>query len=149
MPARAWPLWVLSGSLVCGLPLLSFIYWPLVLRTGVLPPEADSIAIPIFNDLLTALVGAPIVLGVAWLCLRRYNPETRLAAWRRDRPVRSLLATLVLGGAAAALTVLLFTDTQLDWPWYEHLWSGYGLLWVWWFLAMRAGSIEQLSTEEQ
>lgn len=149
MPSRSWPLWVLSCSLLLSLPVLSFIYWPMVLRSGVLPTDADSIGIPMFNDLLTAVLGAPIVLGIAWLCFRRYNPETRLAAWRSDRPARSLLATLILGGAAGALTVLLLAVTRLDWPWYEHLWTGYALLWVWWFLALRAALIEQLGRDRQ
>lgn len=148
MPSRSGHLWLLSASLLLGLPALSFIYWPLVLRSGVLPTDADSIGIPLFNDCLLALVAAPIVLGVAWLCLRRYNPRTRLTAWRSDRPVRTLLATIIFGGAALFLTILLFVDSRLDWPWYEHLWSGYTLLLIWWFMAMRAAVVEQLGPDE-
>lgn len=127
---------------------MSFIYWPLVLRSGVLPPEADSIAIPMFNDLLVAVVLTPFVLGTAWLCLRRYNCDVRLVAWRRDRPIRSLVASLVLGGAAGALAALLVIDTRSDWPWYEHLWAGCSLLWLWWFLALRGAFVEQLDADE-
>lgn len=148
MPSRSWPLWMLGGLLLLGLPALSFVYWPHVLRSGVLPPEADSIAIPMFNDLLVAVVLTPFVLGTAGLCLRRYNRSVRLAAWRLDRPIRSLVASLVLGGAAAALAAVLVVDIRSDWPWYEHLWTGYSLLWLWWFLALRAAVIEQLSADE-
>ena len=144
MPSRPWPLWMLTGALILGLPVLSFIYWPLVLQSGVLPPHADSIAIPMFNDVLVAIVLSPIVLGVACLCLREYNPETRLLAWRRDRPVRSTVFTVILGGPAAGLAALLIIDVRPDWPWYEHLWAGYGLLWISWFMALRAAAIERL-----
>jgi len=147
MPSRSWPLWILSVVLLLALPALSFIYWPLVLQSGVLPTEADSIGIPMFYDLFSAFILAPIVLGTAWLCLRRYNPDVRLAAWRWDRPTRTLLASMVLGGAAASLAVLLLMDAGSDWPWYEHLWTGYAVLWICWFLAMRAAVIEQLRTD--
>lgn len=146
MRSHPLPLWVLTGALILGLPVLSFIYWPLVLQSGVSPPHSDSIAIPMFNDVLAAVFLSPIVLGVGYLCLREYNPETRLAAWRRDRPVRSTVATVLLGGPGAALAAIVILDLRRDWPWHEHLWTGYGLLWIWWFMALRAAAIDRLDS---
>ena len=61
-----------------GFPVVNFIYWPAVLRSGVLPSDGDSIGIPMFGSVLATLVVSPVILGVACLCLRRYNPDTRL-----------------------------------------------------------------------
>jgi hypothetical protein len=147
MPSRAFPLWMLTGALIIGRPVVSFIYWPLALQSGALPADADSIAIPMISDVVATILISPIVLGVAILCLRRYNPKTRLATWRRDRPVRSTVATVALGGPAAALVTVIIIDVRADWPWYEHLWTGYGLLLISWLLALRAAVIERLDLE--
>ena len=144
MPSRPWPLWLLTAALILALPVVSLAYWPLVLQSGVLPPHSDSVLIPMINDLVVAIVISPIVLGAAVLCLQGYNPETRLAAWRRDRPVRSVVASAALGGPAVALAGLVIIEDGGDWPWYEYLWTGYGLLWIAWFLALRAAVIDRL-----
>jgi len=71
-------------------PILNWVYWPLVLQSGVLPADADSIGIPMFGSVIVALVVSPVVLGIAWLSLRRYNSDARLAALRWDRPIEQL-----------------------------------------------------------
>ena len=144
MPSHPGPVWILTLGLILGLPVLSFIYWPLVLHSGILSPDADSIAIPMFSDVLAAVVLSPIVIGATWLCLRDYNPEARLMAWRRDRPLRSAAVTAVLGGPAVALAVLLIIDIRPGWPWYEYMWTGYTLLCISWLLTLRAAAIERL-----
>lgn len=145
MPARPWPLWLLTASLLIVFPILNFIYWPFVLQSGVLPPDADSIGIPMFGSVLVALVASPIVVGVAWLCLRQYNPATRFAALRLDRPYRTAVATLIFGGSAALMSFGAVVDVTTALPWYEYLWSAYTALWVAWMLAMRASLVEQHS----
>ena len=147
MPPRSWPLWLLTVLVIVGFPAVNFIYWPQVLRSGVLPSDGDSIAIPMFGSAFVALAASPLVLGVAWLCLRRYNPHTRLAAWRRDRPYRSALATLTFVTAAALAAGAAITTLTLDAPWYDYLWLGYFGVWVLWLLALRAAIIEQLDYE--
>lgn len=144
MPSRAWPLWLLTGLLLIGFPVFNFVYWPRVLRSGVLPPEGDSIAIAMFGSFVVALIAAPIVTGAAWLCLRRYNPAGRFAAWRTDRPIRSAAVTTVFGGLAAACGIMLVVNTDARSPWYEYLWTGYGGLWMLWLLGLRAAAVEQL-----
>lgn len=82
MPARASMLWMLTALLLLAFPVLNFIYWPQVLKSGVLPPNGDSIGIPVFGSIFLTLIVSPIVIGLAWLCFRRYNPRTRLFAVR-------------------------------------------------------------------
>lgn len=144
MPSRAWPLWVLTLIVLVGLPAMNFVYWPQVLRSGVLPPDGDTIAIPMYGSVVFALEGVPFVIGVAWLCLRGYGPDTRLRAWRRDRPLRSLVATVVFVAPAAWLTIEgLILSLAAAQPGYEHLWSAYYAVVVLWLLTLRAAVIEQ------
>lgn len=144
MPSRSSPVWCLTAFLLLVFPLLNFIYWPEVLRSGVLPPDGDSIAIPMFGSVLATLVVSPFVFAIAWLCLRRFNPETRLWSWRRDRPFRSFAASLLFGAASAAVAAAIFDGVRRSMPWYEYLWPAYFSLWLPWLLALRAAAIEQL-----
>jgi len=116
-----------------------------VLQSGVLPADADSIGIPMFGSVIVALVVSPVVLGIAWLSLRRYNSDARLAALRWDRPYRTTLITLFFGALAAFLLFRAITDAIRAQPWYEYLWSGYATLWMVWTLALRAALVEQRS----
>lgn len=147
MPSRPWSLWFLTGLVLVGFPAVNFIYWPQVLRSGALPPDGDSIGIAMFGSILVMLVLSPLVLGLTWLCLRRYNPETRLAAWRRDRPYRSAVTTLLAGAGAALLGAAAVDGLRPDLPWYEYLWPVYFALWVPWLIGLRAAAIEQLDYE--
>lgn len=148
MPSSSKPLWVLSGVVLVALPVLNFLYWPQVLRAGMLPPDGDSIAIPMFGSVLLAVVISPVVLGGAWLCLRHYNDKRHFTAFRRDRLVRSILATIVMGGVAGMLLVDALRAVVVGQPWYEHLWSGYASMVAAWLLMLRASVIEQRSTSE-
>ena len=144
MPSRVWPLWSLTGLLLLGFPALNVVYWPQILRSGALPPDGDTIAIPVFGSIIVAFVAFPFVLGVASLCLRAYNPDTRLAAWRADRPLRSAVATAIFVPPAALIAAEALEPLLFDLPWYEVLWSAYGGLCTLWLLALRAAAVEQL-----
>jgi hypothetical protein len=144
MPSRPWPLWLLTGLLLVAFPPLNFVYWPQVLRSGVLPPDGDNIAIPMFASIPVAILATPVLFGIAWLCLRRYNPQARFTAFRRDRPKRSILATFLFGGVAALLVIELVSEASAIQPWYEYLWPAYFALWFPWLLGLRAAAIEQL-----
>jgi hypothetical protein len=135
---------VLTGALIIGFPITNFVYWPVVLRAGVLPPEGDTIIIPMMGSVFSAAVASPFVLGAAWLCLRRYNPATRLLAWRRERLVLSIVATVVLGGAAAFLVGQIFADVVEGVPWYDAIWHAYAIVCIAWLLGLRAAAVEQL-----
>lgn len=147
MPSRPSPLWWLTVFLLVAFPVLNFVYWPQVLRSGVLPPDGDSIGIPMFGSVLATLLVSPVVVGLAWLCLRRYNPATTLWSLRRDRPVRSIAATILFGAASLAVAAGVVDSLRLPLPWYEYLWSAYLVAWLPWLFALRAAVIDQLGRE--
>lgn len=144
MPSSPAPLWALTGLLIVGFPAVNFVYWPEVLRSGVLPPDADSIGIPMFGSILLSIVAAPLLLGASWVCLRRYNPAADIAAFRRDRPWRSAAATLVFGGLALLFLAEVVLEAGQPQPWYAYLWSAYLALWVPWLIGLRAALVAQL-----
>jgi small-conductance mechanosensitive channel len=144
MPKSVVPLWLLTTALLGLFPLLNAVYWSLELESGTLPPDGDSISIPIFNSVLLTIVVSPSMAILAWFCLRCYNPNSRLNTLRWDRPFRTVMATTLFGGAAALLILLIVMETlSVEARWYDHLWSGYFLLWVLWLLSIRAAVIDQ------
>lgn len=148
MPSRTSALWMLTAVLMVAYPVLNFVYWPEVLKSGVLPPDGDSIAIPMFGSLLVTLIASPIVVGVAWMCYRRYNPSTRFLVFRLDRPYRSAVATGVFGISATVLCCGALADAARSMPWYEYLWPAYMMLTSAWLLTLRASFIEQYTAQE-
>ena len=148
MPSRPAPFWWLTASILLAFPVLNFIYWHQVLQSGALSPDADSIAIPIYEGVLTTIIASPVILALAWLCLRRYNPDTNLWTWRQDRPFRSVGTTILFGGASILITAGVFESFKLPLlPWYEYLWSAYFLGWLPWLLGLRAAAIDQLGNK--
>ncbi|WP_380783526.1 hypothetical protein [Sphingomonas sp. R86520] len=143
MPATARPLWILTAFLIAAFPALNFVYWPQVLRSGQLPPDGDSIGIPMYGSVLIAIIASPFVIGIAGLCLRRYNRPVRLTAYRHDRPLRSALATILFGGASVVLMLGSIAELMHQLPWYEYLWPAYTVFWVPWLFGLRAAFIEQ------
>lgn len=141
MPSRSWPWWTLTGLLLIGGPLVSLCYWLAVLEAGLLPHDKDSISIPLFGSLvLTALI-APVVLGSAWFCLRRYRAGLSLLAWRSDRPWRSLLVTLAWFPAVGLLLLEIVVSLGRPVFWHDYLWPAYLCLWLPWLVGMRAAAI--------
>ncbi len=143
MRLAKWAVWASGMLVLAGYPMVSFLYWPAVLRAGVLPTKGDSIAIPMFGSIFFAIICSPIVLGLTWFCLRRYSVDTTIFAWRRDRPIRSWLSTALFGGLAALLVAHEMVSLWLDYPWYERLWTPYELVTIAWLLGLRAAVIEQ------
>lgn len=143
MPATARPFWILTALLIAAFPALNFLYWPQVLRSGQLPPDGDSIGIPIYGSVLIAIIASPIVFGIAGLCLRGYNRSVRLTAYRLDRPFRSALATMLFGSAGLVLMLISLGELMHPLPWYEYLWPAYTACWAPWMFGLRAAFIEQ------
>jgi hypothetical protein len=100
-----------------------------------------------FGSILATLVLSPFFLGVAWLCLRRYNPDTRLWSWRRDRQFRSAVATVLFAAGSVLLTAAVLDSLRPPMPWYEYLWPTYLVVWVPWLLGLLAAVIDQLDYE--
>jgi len=142
MPSSSRPIWLLTLLLLTAFPVLNLAYWPRVLQSGVLPRAGDSIAIPMYGSVVLAVVASPFLLGITWICVRRYNPAAKIMAFRRDRPYRTSLATLVCGGLAALLVEIL-REVSITQPWYEYIWPAYFALWVLWLMWLRAALIEQ------
>ncbi|MEG8044351.1 hypothetical protein QP164_17400 [Sphingomonas sp. LR59] len=143
MPATARPFWILTAVLIAAFPILNFVYWPQLLRSGRLQPDGDNIGVPMYGSVLIAIIASPFVIGIAGLCLRRYNQPVRLTAYRRDRPFRSALATIFFGGAGFVLMLGSIAQLVHPLPWYEYLWPAYTALWVPWMFGLRAAFIEQ------
>ncbi|WP_156347780.1 MULTISPECIES: hypothetical protein [unclassified Sphingomonas] len=148
MPSRASVLWMLTALLIAAYPVPNFIYWPEILKSGVLPVDGDSIGIPMFGSLLVTLVVSPIVIGMAWMCYRRYNPSTRFLVYRLDRPLRSAVATGIFGVSAAIICFAALADAVRAMPWYEYLWPAYMLFISAWLLTLRASFIQQHTVQE-
>ena len=147
LPRRPWPIWILTGLILTGFPAVNFIYWPEVLRSGVLPSDGDSIGIPIFGSILATIVLSPLILGITWWSLRRYNPDTRLASWRQDRPYRSAVTTILCGAGAVLVAGAVADGLRPALPWYEYLWPAYFWLWLPWLIVLRAAAVDQLDHE--
>jgi amino acid transporter len=142
MPRHPWPLWALTICLIVGFPTLNWVYWPLFVQSANLPPEGDSPIIVMMGGVIVAIIAAPVMIGGAALCLRRYNPKSRLLAFRRERMTESILLTLVFG--APALGLLLCAALQLSEPhWFEQLWTAYWAALAYWLLALRAALLER------
>jgi hypothetical protein len=147
MPSTAKPLWLLTWLAIMVGPITNFIYWNAVLESGVLPHDGEAIAIPIFQGLVGTVALAPMVLAIAWYCLRRYNPKTSIFAWRNDRTIIGALATLVFGGLTCLFAydvgrVLLGHYSPL-----EFISIPSALVRMAWLMAMRAALIEQFDAE--
>lgn len=100
-----------------------------------------------FGSILTMLIVAPVILGLSWFCLRRYNPDVKLWSWRRDRPLRSIVATILFGGASLVLVIGVLDSLRLWLPWYEYLWTAYFIAWLPWLLGLRAAVVDQVDHE--
>lgn len=143
MPSRAWPWWVLTSTLLISFPLVNFAYQMGVLEAGILPPYRDSPGPALFAGFVLFVLASPIILGFASLCLRRYNPDNRLLAWRRDRPWRSTLATAAcLAGCVVLLREIANSLGHLSY-WFDCLWLAYYSLWLPWLAGMRAAVVGQ------
>jgi hypothetical protein len=85
------------------------LYWS-ALQRGILPPEADSIAVPILQFSAGLLMVSPFFLLILWASTRRYPGQEPLMSWAPRAPVQSWAWSLFFGGAAALMVmdVLVF-----------------------------------------
>lgn len=135
---QEWPIWGVTGALPLALPPISLVYHRLLLASGTLNPNADSIGIPIMGHLMAAMVIGPVVFAITWACLWRYDGGGVLFDWNRARPWKSAVATLVLGAPVVAIAGQVSSDVVAGQAWYEYLWDLYLCLWAAWFLLLHA-----------
>ena len=150
MPKNLAGIWAQTIALIIGYPLVSLIYYPLQVETWT--PEqrlqGDTVGIPMFGSLIATVVLSPLIIGSVHLCVRRYSSENRLLAWRPDRPVRSWIATIILGGFSltiAFVSLLLASEAKY---WFDGLWVGYFALWSFMLLQLRSAYVTQISLKE-
>ncbi len=142
LPQHRWPIWLLMAGVVLGLPLTAFVYFPALLQTGILPPDGDSIAIPMAGSIFLAILMLPIAVVLTYLCTRRYLPGASLTAWRIDRPLLSIAVTLFFIGPAA-LVLFLPVVMTLTSPtsFIEPIWAPYALCCAAWCIALRSAAL--------
>jgi hypothetical protein len=124
--------------MIVGFPATAWVYFPLELQAGVLPPDGDTIALPMAGSILTATLLAPVVLGVTSLCLHWRTDSRRILGWRRDRPVIAALGTLLFGIPAAWVAVTVGLSLLQPQPLYEYLWLPFMVCLIAWLLILRA-----------
>jgi hypothetical protein len=138
-------LWTLALAVVLGFPVTSWVYWPAVLRSHVLPPDADTILIPMVRSILVAVVAAPAVLVVTHIATHRLPAEVNALAWDAARPVSSLLVTAGFGSLALIAARLVIAEVAAPPEWHGWLWLPYTLAAIAWLLATRAAALSPTS----
>lgn len=139
------PLNLLWGAPLIALLFLveSFIHYPMLLASGDLPTDKDSIGIPMaaasaatpFLLLFLFLWALPAVIGA--------RPSPRLFAWRRERPVRSVLGTLVYGGAALMIGISMLSTPFLAQGLYDFTFLMVTVPLVIWNLCLQAACVDR------
>lgn len=136
-----WRYWQIAIITLIGRPVASISYYTLLLQSGVLPPKADSIGIPIGSDFLLAIALAPIVLTVTGFVHRGYDGTAQILGWNARRPMQSALVTIGFGLPAALITVALIFDTTtvLRTPeWWGLVWSVKAIPIIAWLVVIQA-----------
>ena len=142
-PHRRWPIWLISAGIPFGLIASSFLYYSMLLSSGTLDPHADSIGIPIFQDLFLAVASIPFVVALTWISLRNYHGKIRLLGWNSEKPVRSwaisIIVAVIIIGIVCQGVMGLFSPAW----WCEIIWLPYSALWVLWMLMLRAAALSK------
>lgn len=147
MPSTAKPLWLLTWLAILIGPITDFFFWNAVLVSGVLPHDGDAIAVPIFRGIIGTVALAPLVLTITWFCLRRYNAQTSIFAWRKERPVVSIVATMIFGGPTCLFAHDAVGILMGYYPPPEYITIPAALIRMAWLMAMRAALVDQLNAE--
>jgi hypothetical protein len=142
--------WLIGGAVL--IPALfattSYFYYSALLRSGTLPPNADSIGIPIFTNVLASPILAGIMLLYAIPAIYRYDGSATLMAGTLVHPVRLTVGLLLYGLFAIALLVLMVRDALTPMPSFERLWLLVAILLALWLLTLRAAVSVQRGPKE-
>ncbi|WP_242148961.1 hypothetical protein [Sphingomonas sp. BAUL-RG-20F-R05-02] len=135
--------WTLAALVILGFPATSWIYWPAVGEAGVLPPESDTIIIPMISSIFLAVMLSPVVCLTTWLCLRGNDAAGSLLAWDTARPVRSAFVS-----ACFALPFCFAASSLVDGftappGWYGLWWLPYTLVAQFWLALMRGSALSK------
>jgi uncharacterized membrane protein YeaQ/YmgE (transglycosylase-associated protein family) len=133
-PPKAWQLAIGALAVYASAPLFSIAYYSEMLRKGAYPPYADSIGIPISENVRAAEFLAPVFGAILLLLLYRYPGSVSLKAWSPTRPAWSWLCTVLFGLLIGAVATGLIEA----WRWKLPLEFLNIALWIWMLLHLRA-----------
>ena len=141
LPRAVWPYWCLAVIAVVGLPLTSYVYFDALLRSGTLPTNGDTIAIPIFFSVVLAVLISPIAALTTYCCVWRYPSTGTLLSWRPSQPIFSGAVTLIFGLPALTFAYMVVEPVLKSLPTIEYIWTPYLLLVIAWLLLLRAAAV--------
>ena len=144
MPARPWPIWLVAWLVLLSFPLVNLVYWPEATRSGNVVPEAAQGSLLLVGSLFFApFVMMPVMFFATNFAVEDYDPGGGLLVWRTDRPVRTIVVTLLCGVPALWIALALIDGFPLGQPWFEWLWVPFDLLCIAWLLLVRAAAINR------
>ena len=121
--------------------VVNWLYWPMVLRAGVLNPEADSVFVPMMSGLVVSPLLA--VLLSAWTIPALSKASASVDLFARGSGWRAIAGNFLYGGAAL---VFLLVALSVVIPGGEIVGA---VWWVWllpfaaWNLVLRAALAER------
>ena len=143
LPRRVWPIWVVSVLLPVGFVGVSLVYYPILLLSGRLNPQSDSIGIPIVQDFTTAALLMPIILVMTAIALRKYAGPVPLFFWDRSAHTRSIIVSIICGVPALLAGVGIVYDVVQFMPWYEYFIEINLVHGIVWLLLIRAAALSR------
>ena len=121
--------------LILSQPIFSICFYSWNLLRDVYPPNADAIAIPIASDFIAWIIWAPLLLFVLSSTVFKAYPESiPLVNWNRDRPIWSILWTLLF----LAVHSIALSNLPYDFKVGNHFEFIDTCLWTWLYLCLRA-----------
>jgi hypothetical protein len=142
-PQQRWPIWLLSACVPLGFVATSFLYYPLILQSGLLDPNADSIGIPLVQDMYLATGSAPFIAVLTWACLRSYHGEADLLSWKHSVTIRFWVSTVTAGVFIAALIYDSIAGLISTFWWCNMVWITHYLILKYWILVLRAAALSK------
>lgn len=137
-------IWTAAWLLLLGTVVTPIFYTMAMMDDPVvvnsLSPDADSWGIPMFSGILLAIYLSPVVLGLTWAVTRTPNRPS-LFAWRRDRPIRSWVWTIVAAVFITLPVLAIVGDLSRAPPWYEYELLPLLALGIAWVLVVRAAAV--------
>ena len=142
-PQQRWPIWLLSACVPLGFVATSFLYYPSLLQSGLLDPNADSIGIPLAQDMYLAASVAPFIAVLTWACLRNYHGGAELLSWNHTGTIHFWASTVMAGMFISALIYDTVTDLISIFWLYNVIWIPHSLLLAYWVLMLRAAVLSK------
>jgi hypothetical protein len=141
LPRKTWPFWCLTALAVTGFPTTSFFYFDALLRSRALPPNGDSVSIPMFSSVILAVLAAPVAILVTFLSIWRYQPGGTLLSWRPKQWLFSGIITVLFGAPFLFFTYTLIQIVMIRQPVIGYIWAPYTAVLAAWFLFLRAAAV--------